>query len=791
MKNFVPGHGNPDAKLLILGEAPARQEVKAGRNFVGRAGDILRTWCKATDIDLNNVWLTNVSKYMGPGGKFDRLREVGVDVVKQRDLTRKEIEKINPNCVLALGKRALECAAGHSKISDWRGSILPYIHGLDIKVVATYHPASFLYETKGGTRWNDQAYVKLDVARALAQSKFRGIKHPEHNLWICTSPEQLDDFFWRYRKYAKVYVDIETPHSIKYARVVGFAFTPNEGVSLDMFNPNISKYDRVRMWKIVDKMFRKHLVCGQNFKFDQLRLEAMGFRFPRTGVETMLKAHTLYPEFKVGLAFLASIYTEVPYYKDDYSEFIKGKQSWEQMMIYNARDAVVTCEVDQNTTQQLKDDNKWDFYMRIPRKMHSAYIKIQRVGILMDSVRREELRKKYEAKIEFLNNRIAEAAGHPVNVNSYPQMKKLLYEELGLPKREKADKETLVELLAHPRTTEKARRIIVDVLECRRYRKGRSTYITAIPDFDDRMRTSVRLGGTETGRTSNSQLGPPDRHQVEFYDEFDRKIKKRDVGLAFQTISKHGDQSDIREMFVADPYHYFVEADKSQAEARIVAALAKDHKLLEFFNTRDVHTWTASLVFSLPISQITGEHRFAGKVIRHGGHYDMREYRLMQTVNTLAARFGINISISLTEAKQYLDKFHEFSPRIRGVFHKRIKKWLTENKYELTTPFGRRRTFFGKPGTELNKEAYAYIPQATVADDLKLAIYEIQSSCPYIRIFNEAHDGISCLVHMDHLELAIKNLRRIMTSTIDVYGIPVTIPCEVSYGTVWSDLKEV
>ena len=110
-------------------------------------------------------------------------------------------------------------------------------------------------------------------------------------------------------------------------------------------------------------------------------------------------------------------------------------------------------------------------------------------------------------------------------------------------------------------------------------KKHSQTYLYSPTDFDGRMRTSYFIC-LETGRSSTQQQNPPIRPTVE-YDGYGKKVKKlkkqQSRGMAFQTITKHGDiGADIRRILVVDDGHVFIQVDSSQAEARIVTHLADD-----------------------------------------------------------------------------------------------------------------------------------------------------------------------------------------------------------------------
>ena len=130
------------------------------------------------------------------------------------------------------------------------------------------------------------------------------------------------------------------------------------------------------------------------------------------------------------------------------------------------------------------------------------------------------------------------------------------------------------------------------ILEDRQIKKTLSTYLYSPSDFDGKMRTSYFIC-LETGRSSTQQQNPPIRPSVEFigYEEGKKVTKSTARGMAFQTITKHGDiGADIRRILIPDDGHVFIQVDSSQAEARIVTHLADDKDRLELYNTYSRHT---------------------------------------------------------------------------------------------------------------------------------------------------------------------------------------------------------
>jgi len=299
------------------------------------------------------------------------------------------------------------------------------------------------------------------------------------------------------------------------------------------------------------------------------------------------------------------------------------------------------------------------------------------------------------------------------------------------------------------------------------------------------MRTAYRITGTETGRTSTSILKAP--------------LRPHKLGLAFQTMTKHGDiGADLRSMFIPDDGMIFIEADLSQAEARVVALLSRDEETLKLFDTTDIHILTASWCFSTKPELITRKdpRRFVGKTVRHAGNYDMGKRRLMQTVMSDARRFHIDVQISEWKAGEILTIFHAKSPKIRGVFHAEIRAALADNNRVLITPFGRYRQFFGRWDDDLFKEAYAQIPQSTVADHLKRVMLRVKARLPWLQIIVESHDAFTAQIPVNKVEEVRKVIKEEMEVPIDFSSCTLsrgnlTIPCEIFTGMNYKDLEKI
>lgn len=136
--NMVFGTGNPDADLMIIGEAPGEQEDKEGEPFVGRAGQLLTKILGAINFKRSDVYITNILKHRPPENR-DPLPEE-----RERSLPclYRQIEIISPKLILCLGKVAATTLLGRDEyLRDLRGKFHSFRGNL---LMVTYHPAALL-----------------------------------------------------------------------------------------------------------------------------------------------------------------------------------------------------------------------------------------------------------------------------------------------------------------------------------------------------------------------------------------------------------------------------------------------------------------------------------------------------------------------------------------------------------------------------------------------------------------------------------------------------------------------
>ena len=162
---LVLGFGDPGAQVMLIGEAPGREEVQAGRPFVGKAGKNLDSFLEATGLAREELYLTNVVKFrpvrISPKGTASNRPPTQQEIALCTPYLETEIEQVSPRLILTLGNIALQAMLGReAKIGQYHGREALTAGGKT--VFALYHPASIIYNPK-----LKQTYAE-DLARLRA-----------------------------------------------------------------------------------------------------------------------------------------------------------------------------------------------------------------------------------------------------------------------------------------------------------------------------------------------------------------------------------------------------------------------------------------------------------------------------------------------------------------------------------------------------------------------------------------------------------------------------------------------
>jgi len=139
--SHVPGHGNPDAKIVFIGEAPGEQEDKLGLPFVGNSGKLLDKLLNTIQLNRNDVYICNILKHRPPNNRDPLPSEIKVCT----PYLKAQLEVIKPQIIITLGRFSMNYFFPLDLISRVRGQIRKVRwHDLDLTIIPVYHPSAGL-----------------------------------------------------------------------------------------------------------------------------------------------------------------------------------------------------------------------------------------------------------------------------------------------------------------------------------------------------------------------------------------------------------------------------------------------------------------------------------------------------------------------------------------------------------------------------------------------------------------------------------------------------------------------
>ena len=748
--------GPPDAKIMFVGEAPGREEEIQGIPFVGGAGKILNQFLSQAMISRGECYITNVMHDRPINNDFgsfyeDKSRKVPSKFLLEGIQRLKgEIEKLNPNVVVAVGNEALRAITGLRSITKYRGSILFSTLVPGQKVVPIIHPASTM------RNWDSAPLTLVDLERIKEEAKSPGHTFLPRLYCKIESIPQLRAHVKAALKAEYLSFDIETCNN--QVSCIGFATSATSAfvVPIHMFETSFwSEADEKIVWKLIKKLLGSDVKkIGQNVNFDMFFiLSTVGITVKNLWFDTMCAFHCVYPELPKGLDTLCSIYTDQPYYKDMIkTDYYK----------YNSLDCMITYECAMKIKEELIEFRTWAVYRNVVHPILNILLGMESKGVRVDLKKKELAASSTAEEIKLLQAKWDKAVGHPLNVNSPTKMSQFLYDELRLPAQYKRTTgRVTTDVKALHRLAAKYPSVVFDYIErLRKVRKIYSTYLTAVVDSDNRMRCSYVLYGTESGRLAS-------------------KMSRFGTGMQMQNVPK----GICREIIIPDEECMFISADLSQAEMRVVAWLANDMVLINRFESgKDVFILVASIVFNVPVEKVTPEQRQLAKHISHACNYGMGPMTLSEVSG-----------LSFADSKERLNLYHINFPRIR-MWQMEIEAKLRKTRM-LETPLGRRRTFFGRWNNTLIRQAYSYIPQSTVSDVILMGMIEMDRRLPKgCNILLNIHDEVVIQSPVEYdLASSVYKIEELMiecmTVPIQINDRILRIPVNTKHGYNWNEVS--
>lgn len=612
------------------------------------------------------------------------------------------------------------------------------------------------YRLKTASQEKLMAFFHSMKFNSLIRQESAPPKVEKRQYMLVDTDVELDALLAKLSMQKEVCLDTETDGAHPtLAKLVGIGFS---------YEPGEAWYVPYRAQPALARFFAetKCGFYGHNIKYDWHILKNCGMELKNICFDTLLASYLLSPHVRRhnldDLTLEKFKKVKIPI-----EDLIgKGKSSRtmfdvpvEQVKEYCCEDADYTCRLKALFQGELEEKKLVPLITDIELPLLSILANMERTGIYLDVKEIGEVARILHSEIAAVKEIIFKEVGEEFNLNSPKQLSSILYDKLALtpPGKTESTSADILEELA-PECA-----IVREILTYRGLEKLRSTYAESLPEavnpHTNRIHCTFNQFVAATGRLSC-----------------------QDPNL--QNIPIH---SAIRACFKPQkPGWKFVGADYSQIELRLLAHFCEDSHLLEAFRLgEDIHSYTASLIFGVPIAVIEPEMRSQAKTVNFGILYGQGAYGLSR-----------QLGISMKDASAFIKTYFERYPKIADYL---------ESCKELVRKTGVAKTLLGRqrPIPEIHNKnpsirsaaerlAINTPLQGTAADLIKLAMIAIDKEIKERRLNGkmilQIHDELIFEVPDEEVPIFKQLVKEKMES---VWKLQVPIEVHIAVGNNWAE----
>lgn len=533
--------------------------------------------------------------------------------------------------------------------------------------------------------------------------------------------------------------------------------------------PGIALADAVKIFAPVleSSKVKKY---GQNIKYDSMVMKRHGVALAGEAFDTMLASYLINPsKFNHNLDDITLEYLGIRKIPTD--ELIgKGKNQitmdrvpLEKITGYACEDADCVFRLVKILKDKLEENKIVSLFENVEMPLSLVLAEMETNGVYLDLKLLKKMSEETADELEKLTGAIYEEAGEEFNINSTKQLAEIFFEKKNYPtiKKTKTGFSTDVSVLEKLAVTYELPKMI---LEYREKAKLKSTYLDALPELVNPdthvIHTSYHQTVTATGRLSSSD---PNLQNIPIKTEAGRQIRK-----AFKSRIKGKDKG------------FILAADYSQVELRILAHFAGDKNLVKAFSEdKDVHRFTATLLYDVDEDDVTYEMRNVAKTINFSIIYGKTGYGLSQ-----------DLGLSIAEANQFIENYFERYVGIREYLDSQKEKARSQGY--LTTILGRRAYFPDINSKNMHVRQFAERAainapiQGSAADLIKLAMIDIQQQLKKHKLETlmtmQVHDELV----FDGPEKELDAVKKIVKQGMEnAYELKVPLIADVTVGDSW------
>ncbi len=514
---------------------------------------------------------------------------------------------------------------------------------------------------------------------------------------------------------------------------------------------------------------------AHNAAYDWIVLGRYGIEVAPVTFDTMIAEWVLNPDSRnKGLKALAWVRLNVEMTPIDVligkgkTQITMAQVPIVQVAPYAAADAVLTLRLMPGLHADLEKEGLWLLYKDVEVPLIPVLACMKVIGVRLDLPYLRTLAVEFEGRLDTMRQQIYELVGQEFNLGSPKQLNEILFTKLKLPTAglTKTTHGFSVDAFALEGLSEKYP-VAARMLEWRSLEKLKSTYVDSLQllvDENERVHTTYNQTGAVTGRLSSENPN-------------------------LQNIPNRTDEGRrVRRAFITKPGCQLLSVDYSQIELRILAHYSQDPFMLNAFESgQDIHTATASAVFSIPYNEVTKDQRYLAKRVNFGLLYGMGAFRL-------AKETGLPVSQATEFIKRYFERLPKIEEYLEG------SKQLAMKQGYLETMFGRRREFAAFKDTggdrvssvaraRAEREAINMPVQGTNADIIKKAMNELPgrlSAAGYhAQLILQVHDELVLEVPSGEVKAVAALVQQVMSSAAT---LDVPLATEARVGLNWTDM---
>jgi DNA polymerase-1 len=604
--------------------------------------------------------------------------------------------------------------------------------------------------------------IKVEVPRG---------NHKASSYVIVDDEESLNTLLENLLKQKEVCFDTETTSlDVMEAELVGIGFCYEKFKAYYVPFNGLLGVEKVLTF--LKKLFNSPKVAfyGHNVKYDIHILNNYMIEVKNLSFDTMLASYLLYAQSRNHSLESLSLHY-FGYTKTPITELLgttkKGVRMSEvpieQVANYCGLDTDLTLQLKEQLQAEIKERKLEDLFYKLELPLLIILQKMERKGIFVDAKILSSLSFELLTDIKKLEDDIYLLAGQSFNINSPKQLGHILQEKMGIHTGKKTStglistSAEVLEELSH--THEIAKKL----LDYRTLEKLRSTYVDQLPLMINiktrRVHCTFNQSVAATGRLSCQN---PNLQNIPIRSPLGRKIRE-----AFRPE--------------IDSYS-FLSGDYSQIELRLLAHLSEDPYLVKAFeNDEDIHAFTASLIFDIPLNEVSSEQRSQAKTVNFGIIYGQQPYGLAR-----------ELGISMANAKKFIDAYYKRFTRVFEFLEECKKQARLTGK--AVTMVGRERDILEinskNPVLRNQAERLAINTplQGSAADLIKLAMLKVEDRLTKEKLLStmilQIHDEL--LFEAPDFELIIlENL--VKDSMENVFKLKVPLKVDIAIGKNWKE----